>query len=158
MTLQLHDTGEEYESGIQIGTLSKVTSVDVGLFHDGQVSGDTAAGDDLADNDDVGAITTEPSGSAYGRQTVTLDSTEFSVVQESGDFQFESDNQIGTFDLSNDTSGTVDAYFVVITVQLSGDSSATDHLWFTGGLSVPFDLSNTSSLDLDAGGVGRSID
>jgi len=158
MSTQLHQSGEEYESGVQIGTISKVSSVEVGVFHDGEVSGDTTNGDDLADSDDVGAITTEPSGSAYSRETVSLDSTEFSVVQESGNFQFESDNEIGTIDLSDDNSGTIDAYFVVINVQLSGDSSPTDHLWFSGNLSVSYDLSKTNGVDLQAGGVGRSID
>lgn len=157
MTTQLHDTGEEFETKVLIGDASKPSSVDVGLFHDGEVSGDTAAGDDLTDSNDVGDITTEPSGAAYSRQSVTLDTSGFSATQSSGDWQFDSDSQL-SFDLSDDGSGTLDAYFVVVNYQADGDGSKTDHLYFTGNLSTDYDLSNVNGIDIDAGGIGRSID
>jgi len=157
MTTSLYSSGEEYETKVQIDELSTVTSVDIGLYHDGEVSGDTTNGDDLADSDDVGAISTEPSGSAYARQTESLDTSGFEVVQDSGDWQLQSLNQV-SFDLSDDGSGTVDAYFVVISVQLDGDSSATDHLWLSGNLSSDYDLSQTNGVDIDANGIGRSLD
>jgi len=156
MAIHVHNTGEEYETKVQNDEVATVTSVDVGLFHDGAVSGDTTSGDDLADSDDIGAITTEPSGSAYGRSTQSI-GTDFEVVQSGGDWQLQTLNQL-SFDLSDDGSGTLDAYLVVISAQLAGDSSATDHLWFTGQLSTDYDLSQTNGIDIDAGGVGRSID
>jgi len=157
MTTSLYSSGEEYETKVQIDDLSTVTSVDIGLYHDGEVSGDTANGDDLADSDDVGTISTEPSGAAYARQTESLDTSGFEAVQDSGDWQLQSLNQV-SFDLSDDGSGTVDAYFVVISVQLDGDSSATDHLWFSGNLSSDYDLSQTNGVDIDANGIGRSLE
>jgi hypothetical protein len=131
MTTQLHNTGEEY-------IMDKLDdeSFDIGLFSD--------SSDALTDASDINDLTTEPTGSAYARQTQT-----FTSADASGDWE------IGTstvsFDVS-DSSETVDAYFVVVTFDSddAGDGGTdTDHLLFTGDLSQSRDLSQIDTLNVD---------
>ena len=124
-------------------TITKPSGVTIGLFHDGEVSGDTTNGDDLNDSSDVGDISTEPTGSAYARQSASLDTTDFTVTYSSGDWQVEIATQ--DFDVS-DSDGTVDAYFVLVEFEAdtTSDSSPTDHLLWTDTLDKAYDLSNIS--------------
>lgn len=145
MTTQLHDTGEEailddfFEE-----SLTKPASVTVGLYNDGT--------DALSDSSDVGAITTEPAGSAYARQSASFGTTDFTNQDNAGDWESIIADQ--TFDTS-DSSQSVDAYFIVInfTSDDTGDTSATDHLLFTGSLDQTYDLSNVDSFTLSGAGL-----
>jgi len=140
---ELHDLGEEYliKNGADGDTF------DVGLYN---------TSDSLTDSDDLAAVTTEPSGSAYARQNQA-----FSAEDVSGDWQVNNDSTI-TFDTS-DSSETVDGYIIVKNFQASdtGDSSATDHLVASGDLSQQFNLddgqTNIEQLDINQGTAGISI-
>lgn len=146
MTVSLHDTGEEYILDVVMdGTETRVTSVTIGLYNDGT--------DALTDSSDVGDITTEPTGSAYARQTVTLDATDVTNSDVSGDWESEFVQQ--TFDVS-DSSQDVDAYFVVVNFDSddAGDAgTATDHLFFTGTLDQSYNLGQIDTFNLDSAGV-----
>lgn len=160
MTTQLHDEGEEfiikqiYESDVY--TLP--TSVSVGLYHDGEVSGDTTNGDNLSDSSGTAAITTEPGGASYAQQSVSLDSTAFSAAADANtDWKASNDNTI-TFDLSDSTSGTIDAWFITATYDMDQDGSNETVLVVTGNLSQSYDLSNVDSFDLNADAIGHNVD
>lgn len=154
MTTQLHTIGEEaIQRDFFEESLDKPTSVDVGLYHDGEVSGDTTNGDDLTDDSALGDITTEPSDGNYARQTASFGTTDFSSANAGGDWESIIGDQ--TFDMV-DTTGTVDAFFFVITFTSgeAGDSGATDHLFYTGTLDQAYDLSNiTDQFTLDGAGL-----
>lgn len=160
MATMLHNSGEQYQMENTIG-VSSATDVDVGLFHDGEVSGDTTAGDDLADSDTdpSTAITTEPSGASYAGPapvTLSLDNTDFSVVQNGdGNYQIESAAS-HSFDLSDDDTGVIDAYYVQ--VEYDSGSGAAEHLYWTGNLSQSYDVGSVGTLEINAGGIGISLD
>lgn len=145
MTTQLHDTGEEailddfFEE-----SLTKPASVDVGLYND--------TTDALSDSGDVGSITTEPAGSAYNRQSATFGTGDFTNQDNSGDWETIIADQ--TFDTSN-SSQDVDAYFVVINFQSddTSDTSANDHLLFTGSLDQTYNLNDIDSFTLSGSGL-----
>lgn len=140
MTTQLHDTGEEYYQDKLSGE-----TFSIGLFND--------ATDAMVDSDDIGNITTEPSDGNYVRQT----GVSFSSSDSGGDWTLTNDSQV-SFDVTN-TTGTVDAYFIVVNFQSDdkGDASANDHLLATGSLSQSYDLSNLDTLNLSANGIGTSL-
>jgi hypothetical protein len=142
MAAILTDLGEEY---MIKNNLDSVT-FDVGLYNDST--------DSITDNEDIGDITTEPSGGNYARQTGEA----VSASDISGDWGVDNDNVI-TFDVTN-TTGTVDSYFFVANFQASdtGDGSATDHLVLTGSLSQSYDLSNLDKLEISAGTAGVTVD
>lgn len=149
MTTQLHDTGEEFILDIvfRSDTLSKPASVTVGLYNDGT--------DALSDSSDLAGISTEPAGTAYARQSASLDSTDFTNSDNSGDWESVIADQ--TFDTSDSTQ-SVDSYFVVVNFLSddTGDSAASDHLFFTGSLDATYDLSNVDSFTLSGSGVSLS--
>jgi hypothetical protein len=139
-----HDTGEEFKQKSifrqdAIGT--RPTTVEVGLYND--------ATDALAESDDVGAITTEPTTGNYTRQTLSLDTSDLSLsVDGAGDLSVE-----GTvsFDVT-DTGETVDAYFLTVSFEsdvVNSETTVNDHLLvsatFNGGSE---DLSNSSAIDV----------
>lgn len=113
---------------------------DIGLYNDST--------DSLGDTNDVEDITTEPSGSAYARQSESA--SNFSASLQSGDVRIAGSTQ--TFDVS-DSSQSVDSVFVVVNYQsdlIESDGSATDHLYFTNALDQTYDLSQfDSTVDLD---------
>jgi hypothetical protein len=132
----LTDLGEEY----LIKNNLDGDAVTVGLYDDSV--------DSIADNNDVGDITTEPSGGNYTRQTnVSVSASDFSG----------NDNKV-TFDVSG-TSGDVDSYFFVVSFQANdtGDSSAQTHLILTGSLSQSYALSNVDTLEISANTAGVSV-
>lgn len=113
MTVQLHNTGEEF-------VLSQLDgeAVEVSLFDDSV--------DTLVDADDIGAITTEPTGSAFSRKTATV-----SLGQTSdGDATLEVNDL--TFDVS-DSSRTVDSVVVIVNFS-SSQAGGGNHLFFTSSL------------------------
>ncbi len=128
----LTDLGEEY---LYKNDLQGV-SLDIGLYDDST--------DGIGDTNDIADITTEPSGSAYARQTDT-----FSVADISGDWGIQNDSTV-TFDVS-DSSTTVDTGFLVVNFQAedTGDSSANDHLFAVGALSQSRDLSQIDQIEFD---------
>lgn len=144
--------GEEYFTSN--GFDSGATAWTVGVYDDASVG---TTGNAIADADDLAAITTEPGGAAYARQTTT-----FSLIDFDGDATglmdaTASDNAL-SFDVS-DSTGAVDSWFLVINFAATGDGgTATDHLVATGALSKEYDLSNVDQLDLNAGGAGVSLD
>jgi len=147
MTTQVHDTGEEFavKDLFRIDLLSKPASVTIGLYND--------ATDALGDGSDLGNISTEPSGSAYSRQSAAFDSSDF-TVQDNSNANWEAVIADQTFDTS-DSSQDVDAYFVVVSFQASdtGDGSANDHLYFTGPLDQTYDLNSVDQFTLQGAGL-----
>ncbi len=129
----LTDLGEEYWNKNNL----EGVSIDIGLYNDST--------DTITESDDLSAITTEPSGSSYARQTDT-----FSTADISGDWGIQNDSSI-SFDVSDSTQ-TVDAFFLVITFTAddTGDSGDNDHLVACGDLTQSRDLSQIDYLDADA--------
>lgn len=120
------------------------TSVTVGLFND--------ATDGLADGDDVGAITTEPSGGSYSKQSATLGS-DFTNQDNGGNWESILADQ--TYNTS-DSGQSVDSYFVVVNFDSddAGDAgTASDHLLFTGSLDQTYDLGSVDSFTLSGSGI-----
>jgi len=140
-----HDTGEEFahKATYRTDLLTRPASVDILLYND--------ATDALTDSSDVGAITTEPAGAAYSRQTVSLDASDVSLSQAGGDLRAEA---AVSFDTS-DSSQTIDAYAVVVSFQsdiVNSESSANDHLLTSAGVGQTIDLSSgndTVDLNID---------
>lgn len=155
MTTQVHDTGEEFavKDLFRVDQISKPTDVQIGLFLDGEVEGSTTAGDDLVDNNDIGDISTEPEGGAYGRQTASFDTSDF-TTQDNVNGNWEAIIADQVFDTSDSTQN-VDAYFVVVTFQASdtGDGSPTDHLYFTGPLDQEYELDSVDQFTLQGAGL-----
>ena len=141
MASLLTDLGEEYA----LETALNGVTLTVGLYNDGT--------DAITDTDDLAALTTEPAGASYARQSDT-----FALVDNgSGNWQLDNDTQL-TFDTS-DSSNTVDSYFIVanFTADDTGDASVTDHMIATGALSQSRDLSQIDTLNIDAGSAGFSL-
>ena len=144
MATQLHDTGEEWMMDTAYGSDPGTTTVTIGLYNDGT--------DSLSDSSDVGSITTEPSGSAYARQSADL-GTHFTVRDNNGNWEAVIDDQ--SFDTS-DSDQSVDSYFVVVNYASNdaGDGgTASDHLLFTGSLDQTYDLSSVDSFTLSGSGI-----
>jgi len=147
MTTQVHDTGEEFaiKDLFRLDLLTKPASVSIGLYYD--------ATDALADGSDIGAITTEPTGGSYARQTASFDGADF-TVQDNANGNWEAVIVDQVFDTS-DSSQDIDAYFVVVNFQASdtGDGAANDHLYFTGPLDQTYDLNSVDQFTLKGAGL-----
>lgn len=145
MAHNLTNYGEEWVQRAACQDISP-TSIDCGLYNDGT--------DALGEDADVGDITTEPGGSAYNRQSVTVPDNVTFTQDGSNDLQVDIDDQ--TYDTS-DSSQTVDSYFLVVNFQatvVTADGSPTDHLVLTGALSQSRDLSQIDNLQVnDMGGT-----
>jgi len=135
----LHQSGEELiqRAFWNEDAVSKPASVNIGIYN---------TSDALADGDDIGAINTEASGSAYSRQSVSLDSTGF-VVEASGSNFVASGSGSITFDLTDD-SGSFDGYFIVANYQRQGEGTASDHLILSGNLDTTYE-SHVDKLEVD---------
>jgi len=117
-------------------------SVDIGLYNDST--------DNVQPDDDLGAITTEPSNGNYGRNGLSL-----SAFRASNNWGSNNDSAFD-FDFSDQTaSEEVDTAFLVITFQAeeSGDGSQTDHLIATSALTQTRDIGSIDFLEFDAGDV-----
>lgn len=135
MSFILTNIGEEYI----IENNANGDTIKVGLYDDST--------DAISDTDNVSAITTEPSGASYARQSSTV-----TTKQISGDFGFDNDSKL-SFDTSN-SSQTVDGAFAVFNFTsdtVGGQTSATDNLVGTAGLSQSRDLSQIDTLEIAAG-------
>lgn len=147
MAQNLTDYGEEWKQRAAAQDISP-TSIDCGLYDDST--------DALTDSADVGDITTEPSGSAYARQSVTVPTNVTFSQDGSSNLQLDIDDQ--TFDTS-DSSQTVDSYFLVVNFTatvVSADGSSTDHLVLTGSLSQSRNLSDIDNLQVN--NMGGTLD
>ena len=143
--MHVHDIAEEYAL-----KNSLEATYTVGLYLDDPTEG----GDDLADSDDLAAISTEPTAAPnYARVSDTIS---YEIV--GGDAASTNDSEIA-FDLTDNTQ-TLDSYFVVVTFQSvrAGDGSAQDHLLGTQSLGRTFDGGRYGTLRLDPGRIGVSID
>lgn len=90
--------------------------------------------DTLTDEDDIGAIDTEPDEGEYQRKAVSLDSGEINLSQTVQGV-FESEFEV-TFDVRN-VSGEVDSWAAVVNFQsdiVNAESQANDHLLATASL------------------------
>ncbi|WP_153953042.1 hypothetical protein [Halosegnis longus] len=145
MVTQLHDTGEEaLLDAFFEESLSKPSSVSITLFNDST--------DALTDSSDLGDISTEPTGSAFARQTASFGTTDFSNQDNSGDWETIIADK--TFDTS-DSNQSVDSYAVIIsfTSDDTGDSSANEHLLFTGSLNQSYNLGDIDTFTLSGSGI-----
>jgi len=147
MSSVLTNYGEEW---IQRAAMQDITptSVECALYNDST--------DALGEGADVTDINTEPAGSAYAKQSVTVpDNVTFSL-DGSNNLQVDIDDQ--TYDTS-DSSQTVDSYFLVVSFQatvVGSDGSPTDHLVLTGALSQSRDLSQIDNLQVN--NMGGTLD
>lgn len=126
--------GEEYTQRLLANDLAIITSWSVSLYNDST--------DSLLDTSDIGDITTEPTGTSYSRQSVSLSADVTLGVNASDNVYIEVDNQ--TFDVS-DCSQDVDAYFVIVSYQstvVNSESGANDHILFNGSLNQTINLNN----------------
>lgn len=147
MSYGLSDYGEEFLlRKTFLEDLGAVSSVEIGLYND--------TTDALTDSDDTGALTTEPTGTAYNRISLNFGSANFTAQQPSSDVEaIIADHD---FNLSDDTSGSVDSYFLVITFQastVSSDSAQTTHLVARGALAQSYDLASVDTLNNNSSGV-----
>jgi len=137
-----HDTGEEWaqKCTYRQDLLVRNTTVSVLLYNDSTNA--------LADADDIAAITTEPTDGNYARQTLSLDATDLSLSVSGGNVQASG---TVTFDVTN-TTGTVDAYAVVVNYQsdvINSETGANDHLVTSAVIeSSGIDLTNWEGLDV----------
>jgi len=141
------DYGEEF---VQDLVINSGKTFQVGLYADADGPGTPSTTDDIIDQDDVSAISTEPSGSNYSRQSDAA--SNFSASLDSND-NIKITGSTLTFDVS-DSSQDVNAYFVVVPfasdVVGSDGGTTTDHLFFTGFLDQTYDLSQfDTSADLN---------
>lgn len=141
MSYILTDIGEEWYTE----TALNGSTVIVGLYND--------TTDAIADADDLSAITTEPTGAAYARQSDTV-----TISKISGNWGFDNDTQL-SFDVS-DSSQTVDGAFMVVNFdsdETNDGGTATDHLVATAQLSQSRDLSQVDTLNINAGELGVTV-
>ena len=136
----LTDIGEEYISRVIGCEITKVTSLDIGLYNDST--------DSLSDTSDLADLTTEPSGGSYSRQSLALDG-DVTMSKSGGNWQVQQDTQ-KTFDTS-DSSQTVDSWFYVVnfTSSEASDAGDTDHILIYGSLDSSYDLSSIDTFNLD---------
>lgn len=120
-------------------------SVSVGLYNDST--------DAASDTTDLGDLTTEPTGSAYARQSDTL-----TASNQNTNWGPVTSSKL-TFDTS-DSSQSVDAYFLTATFTSTeaGDGGNTEHIIATGLLSQSRNLSDVDQFEIEAGTAGFMVD
>jgi hypothetical protein len=141
MANELTNIGEEWavENGLNGATVT------VTVFNNST--------DALSESDDLSAITTEPAGGSFARQSSAV-----ATLQIGSDFGFDNDAQL-SFDVS-DSSQTVDhaAFIVNFTSDtVAGDGAATDHLVGYAALSQSRDLSQIDTLNIPAGDLELTL-
>lgn len=148
MAFGLKDIGEEFmqKRSYKPSSDNSGTDLNVGLYLDST--------DALTDSADIGDITTEPSGTGYSRQAVTLDTADITITTDSNT-NVVADFKDLSFDVSDDTSN-VDGYFVVASTQsdvIKSDTSQNTHLLATGSLPSEQDLNGVNTLNVNDTGV-----
>lgn len=153
MGQQLTVTGEQFmvEASFRTDLITRPSTIDVLLYNDST--------DSISDTNNVGDISTEPTGSNYSRQSVNLDSTTTPAVtlSENGSNNWEAVAEEVTFDTS-DSSQSVDGYGWVANFDASGSTSGNngDNLILTGALSQSYDLSNVDTLNVSNTGLEQT--
>lgn len=149
MSYGLSDYGEEFIlRKTFLEDLGSVSSMEIGLYDD--------TTDSLTDSDDVGALSTEPSGSAYSRISEDFGTANYSGQMPSN--KVEAIIADHSFDLKDDGSGSVDSYFCVITFNantVSSDSSQTTHIIARGALEQSYDLASVDTLNNKQAGISQ---
>lgn len=149
MSYGLSDYGEEFViRKTFLENLGSVTSVEIGLYDDST--------DNLSDSDDTGDITTEPSGSAYGKISKDFGTSAFTAQMPGTEVEAIIEDH--DFDLSDDDTGSVDSYFLTITFKanvVSSDSAETTHLVARGALEQSYDLASVDTLNNNSAGVSQ---
>ena len=144
----LHTTGEEFmqKQVFREDLLTNPGEITVGLHLDDSGEG----GDDLADGDNVGDVTTEPTGSNYNRQTASFESADFDPEENAdGNWQVIVDDL--TFD-TDDSDEDIDSYFIV--VDFNADSGVDgDNLFWSGPLDQLYDLTHVDEFVLQGAGL-----
>lgn len=126
------DYGWEYNLGCgYTDGQTSVTSFTAGMYDDSV--------DDIQQTDDIEAITSEPTGAGYVRQSAATSGT--ALVFSAGRWRAELETT--TFDVSDSTE-TVQSGFIAADFQADGDASPTTHLLVTGALGGVIDLSTRS--------------
>lgn len=140
----INDPGKELIVDVLRGNIADWAPQDVSMFND--------ATDTITDTDDLSAISTEPSGASFARQSVAAG--DMTPVDQGNAATWDLDYADQTFDTS-DSSQSVDEWFAVHNFQSddTGDSSATDHLIMRGSLDSTYDLSDFSQVTLQDAGV-----
>lgn len=142
------DQWDEYLMGLATGDYTVVTSWNVGLYYD--------ATDAIISSDDMAAITTEPSGSGYAAKTITTGDANDTTLTIGTDTTIDIDDQTWS-SLTFSSTTNVDAFYISLSVQLSGDGSATEHLMAVGTLTGgPYDLQNYTSFTAQDMGVTQT--
>ncbi len=137
-----HDVGEEFKqkSIYRTDLITRPGTLEVLLYNDST--------DSLSESSDVGDITTEPSEGNYTRQSLSFDSSDFSLsIDASNDLQAEGSVTFDTLD----TGDTVDGYALVASFQsdvVNSESSANDHIIASATFGTT-DLSNFSDVTVD---------
>jgi len=129
VTVGYSNLGEEWaqKNAFDRRDLDRNTSVRVLLYDDSV--------DELDDTSDVGDITTEPTDGNYERQSIDLDSDDFSLTIEDGLLRVEGDV---TFDVDG-TTGTINATAVVSDFQstvVNDETEAEEHLLYSSTIDI----------------------
>lgn len=143
------NTGEELLQKLAAQKVS-ISSMSVGLFNDST--------DSISDANDIGDITTEPSGGSYAQQSFSLPGDVTLIENASTNVQWDVADQ--TFDISDSTQ-TVDSWFVVASFTsdvINSESGDNTHLIAVGGLSQSYDLSSVAFSELKVQDVGWDAD
>lgn len=140
------DAWDEYLLSVATGDITPADSWNVGLYDDGT--------DTITSSDDIGAVTTEPSGSGYATKTVTPSAD--TTLSVGADTTVDIVDQTWS-GLDFGTETAVNAFYVSLATVLDGDGSQTEHLMFVGSLTDgPFDLSNYSEFTAQDMGVTQT--
>lgn len=139
------DQYDEYVAKVITGDLARVDSWNLGLYND--------ATDTITSTDDIGAITTEPSGGNYSTKTIAL-STDSTVVVGLDSTIDIADQTWSSLTFSSTTN--VDAFYLSCSVQLEGEGSATEHLMAVGLLDTTYDLSGYTQFTAADTGITHS--
>ncbi len=133
------------ESIFRADLLTRPSSVDVLLYNDST--------DSITEVENIGDITTEPSGEAYARQSVNIDSSSVTLTEDGSNNYEVTLNQV-TFDTSN-SSQTVDGYGIIANFDATDSTGGNngDNLIITGSLSQSYDLSNVDTLNVSNTGI-----
>jgi hypothetical protein len=110
--------------------------------------------DSLGETSNLADITTEPTGSAFARQSSSV-----SALQSGGDFGIENGSLVA-FDVS-DSSATVDHSGFIVTFQadtVEGQGSSQDNLIGLTALTQSRDLSQIDTLEFGTGDLTLLID
>lgn len=135
-------TGEQFmqESSWRTDLITRPASIDILLYNDST--------DSISDTNNLADITTEPSGSSYARQSVSLDGSSVNITEDGSNNWEITFNQV-SFDTS-DSSQTVDGYGIVANFDATASTGGNngDNLVMTGSLSQSYDLSNVDTLNV----------